>query len=98
METRISNDEYQRRAAFNEQMKQMDKNAFVEIARILKKHGVVVSENRSGLFFDLTKIPQEAFDNLVKFREFMEKNTAELNKRNGPYTSIQQPDSSKGSR
>ena len=73
--------EYQRRAEFNEHMKTMDKNAFVEIARILKKHGVVVSENRSGLFFDLAKIPQEAFEDLVLFREFVEKNMRELGQR-----------------
>jgi hypothetical protein len=73
--------EYQRRASFNEHMKTMDKNAFIEIARILKKHGVVVSENRSGLFFDLVKIPQEAFDDLVRYREFVEKNTKELGQR-----------------
>ena len=61
-------------------MKTLDKNAYVEIARILKKHGVTISENRSGIFFDLTKIAQEVFDDLVKFREFVEKNMKELEK------------------
>ncbi len=72
--------EYQRRHDFNEYMKTMDKNAFIEVARILKKHDVAVSENRSGIFFDLAKIPQAAFDDLVKFKEFVEKNTKELEK------------------
>lgn len=72
--------EYQRRHEFNEYMKTLDKNAYVEIARILKKHGVTISENRSGIFFDLTKIAQEVFDDLVKFREFVEKNMKELEK------------------
>lgn len=70
--------EYQRRHDFNEYMKTMDKNAYIEVARILKKHEVAVSENRSGMFFDLAKIPQAAFDDLVKFKEFVEKNTKEL--------------------
>ena len=72
--------EYQRRHDFNEYMKTMDKSAFIEVARILKKHQVVVSENRSGIFFDLAKTPQVAFDDLVKFKEFVEKNTKELEK------------------
>jgi homoserine acetyltransferase len=72
--------EYQRRHDFNEYMKTMDKNAFIEVARILKKHDVAVSENRSGIFFDLAKIPQTAFDDLIRFREFVEKNTTELEK------------------
>ena len=70
--------EYQRRHDFNEYMKTMDKNAFIEVARILKKHEVTVSENRSGIFFDLAKIPQAAFDDLLKFKDFVEKNTKEL--------------------
>ena len=48
------------------------------MARILKKHEVTVSENRSGIFFDLAKIPQAAFDDLLKFKDFVEKNTKEL--------------------
>lgn len=72
--------EYQRRHDFNEYMKTMDKNAYIEVARILKKHEVAVSENRSGMFFDLAKIPQAAFDDLVKFKEFVEKNAKELEK------------------
>ena len=76
--------EYQRRHDFNEYMKTMDKNAFIEVARILKKHEVTVSENRSGIFFDLAKIPQAAFDDLVKFKEFVEKNTKELERPRAP--------------
>lgn len=76
----LTPEEYQRRHDFNEYMKTMDKNAFIEVARILKKHSVAVSENRSGIFFDLAKMPQAAFDDLVRFREFVEKNTTELEK------------------
>ena len=77
----MDTEEYKRRSQFNDEMKTMDKNSFVEIARILKKHGISVSENRSGLFFDLAKIPQEAFEDLVKFREFVLQNTKELESR-----------------
>jgi hypothetical protein len=77
----LTQEEYDRRQEFASHMKKMDKNAFIEIARILKKNDVVVSENRSGMFFDLVKIPQKAFEDLVQFRAFVDQNTKELEKR-----------------
>lgn len=40
-----------------------------------------MSENRSGLFFDMTKIPGHVFEELLKFHEFVKKNSQELAKR-----------------
>jgi len=77
----LSKEEYERRSAFCAMLKTMEKTEFIEIARILKKHNVPVSENRSGLFFDLATISQEIFDEILKFREFVNKNTKELEKR-----------------
>jgi hypothetical protein len=77
----LSKEEYERRSAFCTTLKTMEKTEFVEIARILKKHNVSVSENRSGLFFDLATISQEIFDEILQFREFVSKNTKELEKR-----------------
>jgi hypothetical protein len=73
--------EYDRRRAFVEIMKGMSKPEFVEIARILKKHGVSVSENRSGMYFDMTLLTQEAFDELLLFHQFVMQNNRELEKR-----------------
>jgi hypothetical protein len=70
--------EYERRSQFNEYMKTMDKNGCIEVARILKKHNVAVSENRSGMFFDLATIPQPAFEDLLKYKEFIEANQKNL--------------------
>jgi len=77
----LSKEEYERRSVFCTAMKTMEKSEFVEIARILKKHNVAVSENRSGLFFDLATISQEIFDEIIKFKDFVNKNTRELEKR-----------------
>lgn len=77
----LSREEYERRSAFCASMKTMEKSEFVEIARILKKHNVAVSENRSGLFFDLATISQDIFDEILKFKDFVNKNTKELEKR-----------------
>ena len=77
----LTKEEYERRSAFCATLKTMEKTEFVEIARILKKHNVPVSENRSGLFFDLATISQEIFDEILQFREFVSKNSKELEKR-----------------
>jgi hypothetical protein len=77
----LTPEEYQRRQEFGEVIKGMTKSECIEIARILRKHGITLSENRSGLFFDLTKISEEAFEEMLQFRTFILKNNTELSKR-----------------
>lgn len=74
-------EEYERRRAFTETMKTMNKSEFIEIARILKTHGVSLSENRSGLYFDMGKLSSEVFEELVKFHAFVVQNNKDLEKR-----------------
>ena len=62
-------------------MKAMGRSEYIEIARILRKHDIQTSENRSGLFFDMGKLPQDVFDALLKFRDFVRLNNSELDKR-----------------
>jgi hypothetical protein len=81
MKDSLSKEEYDRRMAFCTSMKTMEKSEFVEIARILRKHNVPVSENRSGIFFDLATISQEIFEELLKFKDFVHQNSKELEKR-----------------
>jgi hypothetical protein len=73
--------EYDRRRAFIETIKGMSRSEHIEIARILRKHGITVSENRSGMFFDMTKLPQEVFNALLYFHEFVLQNNQELDRR-----------------
>jgi hypothetical protein len=77
----INHVEYERRRAFCEEIKSMGKSEAIEIARILRKYNVPVSENRSGIFFDMVKLPQEVFEALLTFRDFVEQNNKELEKR-----------------
>jgi hypothetical protein len=77
----INATEYERRRQFCDALKSMSKPEFIEIARILRHHGVAMSENRSGLFFDMSKISDEVFANLLQFREFVSQNSTELQKR-----------------
>ena len=73
--------EYDRRREFCNSMKAMTHSEFIEIARILRRNNIHLSENRSGFFFDLCKIPQTVFDELLQFRDFVERNNRELDKR-----------------
>lgn len=66
------------RRRFCEEMKTMTKSEFIEIARILRSHGVTISENRNGLFFNMATVPEKAFQELIKFREFVTESTNEL--------------------
>jgi hypothetical protein len=78
----MDNAEYERRKEFCAEMKSLSKSEYIEIARILREHSVPFSENRNGLYFDLALLPQEVFDSLIKFREFVKRNSKELEKRN----------------
>jgi len=73
--------EYERRKAFFDEMKTMGRSEHIEIARILRKYNVSTSENRSGIFFDLGKLSAEVFEALLAFREFVQQNNRELEKR-----------------
>ncbi len=73
--------EYERRRTFCESMKKMSRPEFIEIARILRRNGMPMSENRSGLFFDMAKLPAPVFEELLRFREFVAQGAVELEKR-----------------
>lgn len=74
-------DDYEKRRAFVEAIKTMGRPEFIEIARILRRGGVPISENRSGMFFDMSKVPDDVFAQLLEFHEFVVQNSKELEKR-----------------
>jgi len=73
--------EYERRKVFCDEMKTMSRSEFIEVARILRKNNIAISENRSGIFFDMCKLPAAVFDELLVFRDFVKQNNTELEKR-----------------
>jgi hypothetical protein len=73
--------EYERRKVFCDEMKTMSRSEFIEIARILRKNNIAISENRSGIFFDMCKLSTAVFDELLVFRDFVKQNNTELEKR-----------------
>lgn len=73
--------EYERRRVLCEELKTLSRSESIEIARILRKNNVAVSENRSGIFFDMCKISAAVFDEILVFRDFVKQNNTELDKR-----------------
>lgn len=87
----LNSTEYERRRRFCEALKGMSKPEFIEIARILRRNGVTVSENRSGMFFDMSRLDPAVFEELLQFREFVSQNTTELKKRDTLIDSLKTP-------
>jgi hypothetical protein len=84
MATPLSPEDYERRRLFRDVLQGLEKAEQVEVARILRKHGVPMSENRSGMFFDLVKVDAEVLAELIQFTEFIAKNDQELARRSEP--------------
>lgn len=77
----IDAEEYERRRLFCDVVRGLNKSEHIEIARILRRNDIQYSENRSGIFFDMAKLPQAVYDELVRFHEFVSQNEAELTRR-----------------
>jgi hypothetical protein len=77
----IDAEEYERRRLFCDVIRRLNKSEHIEIARILRRHDIQYSENRSGIFFDMAKLPQTVVNELVQFHEFVSQNEAELTRR-----------------
>lgn len=91
----MDNAEYDRRRDFCAEMKSMNRSECIEVARILRENSIPFSENRSGLYFDLAILPQPVFDALIKFRDFVKRNSKELEKRNDVVSAFQRHSMSK---
>lgn len=70
--------EYEKRKHFLEALKKLHASEYGDIVRILKQEDVTYSENINGIFFDVTKINQKAFNALEKFMNFVNMNRKEL--------------------
>lgn len=77
-------DEYERRRLFCDVIRGLSRPEHIEVARILRKHGVAFSENRSGIFFDMARLSQEVYEELVKFHSFLGQSEVELSRRSLP--------------
>ena len=69
----LTNDEYEARKRFLDDIRALSKSELEELYRILKNSRSEFSENSNGVFFDLCKLPPEVFDEMKKFMEFCHK-------------------------
>jgi hypothetical protein len=66
----LSTEEYDRRKQFLQDLKILSKEEQEELYRILKQTKAELSENSNGIFFDVSKLPSDAFEALQKFMSF----------------------------
>jgi|688.fasta_scaffold714601_2 hypothetical protein len=72
--TSLSNEEYDERKRFLEDLKKLVKEEQENIYRILKQSNEDFSENSNGIFFDLTKVKINTFQQMKSYMEFCSKN------------------------
>ena len=66
----LTNEEYDRRKYFLEDLKTLSKTEGTRIFEVLRKNNVEYSENSNGVFFDLVSLSKETFEELLKYMEF----------------------------
>lgn len=79
--THLSSEEYERRKRVWEAVKTLTKSEQEELFRILKRSNSEYSENTNGVFFDVGKLEQVVFEQIVKFLEFCAQNRVNFEQR-----------------
>jgi hypothetical protein len=70
----LTQEEYDQRKLFSDEIKGLTKNEMEEIYKILKTKKAEYSENSNGVFFDVSKLPADLFLELQNFMLFCKKN------------------------
>ena len=73
--------EYSRREKFLNALKQLGEPEYLEILRLLQKKNIHYSENANGVFFDISKVSKESFEQMKKFMVFCQANRKEFEER-----------------
>jgi len=66
----LSNEEYDERRKFLEELKGLTKQEHMKMFQILREGSAEFSENSNGIFFDVAKLPAETFRKLQGVLEF----------------------------
>jgi hypothetical protein len=77
----LSTEEYERRKRIWETIKTLNKSEQEELFRILKRANAEFTENTNGIFFDIGKLEQTVFEQIVKFLEFCAQNRVTFEQR-----------------
>ncbi len=84
----LSNEEYDRRKKFLEDLKSLTMSEYIEIARILQRFKYPYSENSNGIFFNLVSLSQDLFDELAKYLKFTQLNKKMIDERHNLMTNF----------
>ena len=71
-------EDYEIRKQFLENLKILNKSEKEEIFRILTETKGVFTENSNGIFFDVSKLSKDTFNQMLQFLEFCKKNREEF--------------------
>lgn len=66
----LTNDEYDERRRFLEDLKGLTKTEHEKMLIILRNWNAEFSENSNGVFFDISKTPKEVFQDLQKYMTY----------------------------
>ena len=77
----LSNEDYERRKKLWESIKSLGRPEQEELFRIIRREGVEFSENTNGVFFDISKVSKESFEQMKKFMVFCQANRKEFEER-----------------
>jgi hypothetical protein len=77
----LTNDEYEDRKRVLSELKKLVKSEQEQIFLILKRYKLEYSENSNGIFFDMSRIPREPFEEIQKFLTFCQANRHEFEAR-----------------
>lgn len=77
----LTNAEYEDRKQVLQELKKLVKSEQEQIFMILKRHRLEYSENSNGVFFDLSRVTQEAFEEIKKFLTFCQTNRSDFEAR-----------------
>ena len=70
----LTNEEYEERKLFLEDLKKLVMSEQEEIFRILKKYNCEFSENSNGVFFDVSKVTSSVFAKMKEYLSFCQAN------------------------
>lgn len=77
----LSNEEYEERKRVLQELSRLVKSEQEQIFLILKRYKQEFSENSNGVFFDLSRIPKEPFEEIKKFLTFCQTNRSDFEER-----------------
>jgi Rad3-related DNA helicase len=77
----LTTEEYEERKRVLDDLKKLVKAEQEQVFFILKRFHVEFSENSNGVFFDLSRLPKAAFQEIQKFLIFCQANRKEFEER-----------------